>query len=147
MAPGPRVCLVGRRIVCQRQEDCMRFWHLLLLLPSVALAKSETWPRVYNDGVTAYHSNDFARAAALFESATASPDRTLQQRALYNLGNTNRELRQGTQRGKGLVQSSPLAAKEYRKLAPGWRRGRNDRPPNPVPQLPLWRFPAEIQIR
>ena len=70
----------------------MTFWHLLLLLPSVALAKSETWPRVYNDGVTAYHSNDFARAAALFESATASSDRALQQRALYNLGNTSYRL-------------------------------------------------------
>ena len=70
----------------------MRFWYLLFLLPSVALAKTETWPRVYNDGVTAYHSNDFARAAQLFESATASPDRTLQQRALYNLGNTSYRL-------------------------------------------------------
>src|ERR1035437_8091983 len=66
----------------------MKFWYLLLLLPSVALAKTETWPRLYNDGVTAYHSNDFARAATLFESATSSPDRGLQQRALYNLGNT-----------------------------------------------------------
>jgi Ca-activated chloride channel family protein len=66
----------------------MRFWYLLLLLPSVALAKTETWPQLYNDGVTAYHSNDFARAATLFESATSSPDRGLQQRALYNLGNT-----------------------------------------------------------
>jgi len=73
----------------------MRFWYLLLLFPSVALAKSETWPRVYNDGVMAYHSNDFARAAQLFESATASPDRTLQQRALYNLGNTSYRLGEG----------------------------------------------------
>jgi Ca-activated chloride channel homolog len=70
----------------------MRFWYLLVLLPSVALAKSETWPRVYNDGVTAYHSNDFARAATLFESATASSDRTLEERALYNLGNTTYRL-------------------------------------------------------
>jgi Ca-activated chloride channel homolog len=70
----------------------MRFWYLLLLLPSVALAKTETWPQLYNDGVTAYHSNDFAHAATLFESATASPDRTLQQRALYNLGNTSYRL-------------------------------------------------------
>ena len=66
----------------------MRYWCLLLLLPSVAVAKTETWPRLYNDGVTAYRSNDFARAATLFESATSSPDRDLQQRALYNLGNT-----------------------------------------------------------
>jgi len=70
----------------------MRFWYLLLLLPSVALAKSETWPRIYNDGVTAYRSNDFSRAATLFESATSSPDRALQQRALYNLGNTSYRL-------------------------------------------------------
>src|SRR6267154_1293333 len=70
----------------------MRFWCLVLLLPTVALAKTESWPRLYNDGVTAYHSNDFARAATLFESATASPDRALQQRALYNLGNTSYRL-------------------------------------------------------
>ena len=70
----------------------MRFWYLLLLLPSAAMAKTETWPRLYNDGVTAYRSNDFARAATLFERATASPDRTLQQRALYNLGNTSYRL-------------------------------------------------------
>ena len=70
----------------------MRFWYLLLLLPSVALAKTETWPQLYNDGVAAYHSNDFPRAATLFESATASPDHALQQRALYNLGNTSYRL-------------------------------------------------------
>jgi Ca-activated chloride channel homolog len=64
----------------------------LFLLPSVALAKTESWPQLYNDGVQAYHSNDFARAAQLFESASASPDRTLQQRALYNLGNTTYRL-------------------------------------------------------
>ena len=70
----------------------MRFWYFLFLVPSIALAKSETWPRLYNDGVTAYHSNDFAHAATLFESATASSDRALQQRALYNLGNTSYRL-------------------------------------------------------
>ena len=70
----------------------MRSWYLIFLLPSVALAKTETWPQLYNDGVTAYHSNDFSHAATLFESATASPDRALQQRALYNLGNTSYRL-------------------------------------------------------
>jgi len=70
----------------------MRIWYLLVLLPTVALAKTETWPQLYNNGVMAYHSNDFARAATLFESATASPDRALQQRALYNLGNTSYRL-------------------------------------------------------
>src|SRR5882724_3499676 len=73
----------------------MRIWYLLVLLPTVTLAKTTTWPQLYNDGVTAYHSNDFARAATLFESATASPDRALQQRALYNLGNTSYRLGEG----------------------------------------------------
>jgi Ca-activated chloride channel family protein len=35
----------------------------------------------------AYRSNDFALAASAFEQAMASPDRAVQQRALYNLGN------------------------------------------------------------
>jgi Ca-activated chloride channel family protein len=46
----------------------------------------------YNTGVTAYHSNDFTEAATAFEQATASPERALQQRAYYNLGNTSYRL-------------------------------------------------------
>jgi Ca-activated chloride channel family protein len=89
----------------------MKFWCILLLLPSVALAKTETWPRLYNDGVTAYRSNDFAHAAALFESATASPDRALQQRALYNLGNTSYRL--GEARAPQAQQLWQRAIKSY----------------------------------
>ena len=89
----------------------MRFWWLLLLLPDVALAKTESWPQLYNGGVTAYRSNDFARAAALFENATSSTDRALQQRALYNFGNTNYRLGQAQP-----AQAQPLwqrALKSY----------------------------------
>ena len=70
----------------------MRFYWLLLLMPGVVMAKTEYGPQLYNNGVTAYESNDFARAAALFENATASADRALQQRALYNLGNASYRL-------------------------------------------------------
>jgi Ca-activated chloride channel family protein len=89
----------------------MRFWWLLLLLPDVAMAKPGSWPRLYNNGVTAYQSNDFARAAALFENATSSTDRALQQRALYNLGNTSYRLGQAQP-----AQAQPLwqrALKNY----------------------------------
>jgi Ca-activated chloride channel family protein len=89
----------------------MRFWWLLLLLPDVALAKTESWPQLYNSGVTAYRSNDFARAAALFENATSSADRALQQRALYNFGNANYRLGQAQP-----AQAQPLwqrALKSY----------------------------------
>jgi Ca-activated chloride channel family protein len=72
----------------------MRFWWWLLLIPSAVLAKTENWPQLYNSGVTAYQSNDFARASTLFENATSSADRALQQRAVYNLGNTSYRLGQ-----------------------------------------------------
>ncbi len=51
-------------------------------------------PRRYNAGVTAYQSNDFTQAAMAFETATASTDRALQERALYNLGNATYRLGQ-----------------------------------------------------
>jgi Ca-activated chloride channel family protein len=76
----------------------MRLWWWLLLLPTVALAKTENWPERYDTGVTAYRSNDFARASQLFENATSSTDRALQQRALYNLGNTDFRLGQSQPR-------------------------------------------------
>jgi len=50
-------------------------------------AAAMNWPVGYNNGVTAYRSNDFTSAATAFEQATASPDRSLQERAQYNLGN------------------------------------------------------------
>ncbi len=56
------------------------------------LAAAVNWPVRYNNGVIAYHSNDFSSAATTFEQATASPDRALQQRAIYNLGNTDYRL-------------------------------------------------------
>jgi len=56
------------------------------------LAAATDWPLRYNEGVTAYRSNDFAAAATAFEQALAAPDRTLQQRALYNLGNASYRL-------------------------------------------------------
>jgi Ca-activated chloride channel family protein len=72
----------------------MRFWCWLFLFPTVAMASTENWPRLYNHGVTAYESNDFAQAAASFENATSSQDRALQARALYNLGDTDYRLGQ-----------------------------------------------------
>jgi Ca-activated chloride channel family protein len=63
-------------------------------MPAVALAETGSWPRQYNTGVTAYRSNDFSQASQLFENATSSRDRSLQQRALYNLGNADFRLGQ-----------------------------------------------------
>jgi Ca-activated chloride channel family protein len=54
---------------------------------SFVLAATLSWPGQYNAGVTAYRSNEFSAAATTFEQASAAPDRALQERALYNLGN------------------------------------------------------------
>jgi Ca-activated chloride channel homolog len=89
----------------------MKFLWWLLFLPSVALASTENWPQLYNTGVTAYESNDFARAAQLFENATSSQDRLLQQRALYNLGNTDYRL--GQSQPKQAQQLWQRAMKSY----------------------------------
>jgi len=59
---------------------------------SFVLAAAVNWPVGYNAGVTAYQSNEFAAAASAFKQATAAPERALQQRAHYNLGNTTYRL-------------------------------------------------------
>ena len=43
---------------------------------------------VYNAGVAAYKATNYTEAARLFTTLTASPDLKMQQRAYYNLGNT-----------------------------------------------------------
>ncbi|HUI08529.1 MAG TPA: hypothetical protein VL486_16125 [Verrucomicrobiae bacterium] len=78
----------GTEIADPRPAGVLIALCVLCLSGSTALGTTDNWPRRYNEGVTAYHSNDFSRAAAMFENATASRDRALQQRALYNLGNT-----------------------------------------------------------
>jgi Ca-activated chloride channel homolog len=84
---------------------------LCLCGSTVFAERADSSPRLYNNGVTAYQSNDFARAAAGFENATASADRALQQRALYNLGNTDYRLGQ-TQPAQA-QQSWQRAIKNY----------------------------------
>src|SRR5208337_4483532 len=64
-----------------------------------------------NTGVTAYQSNDFAEASQLFENATSSTDRALQQRALYNLGNA--DFRLGQSQPKQAQQLWQRALKSY----------------------------------
>lgn len=66
----------------------MKYGCLILCLIAVTVRADQSWPLVYNQGVTAYQSNDFSSAATSFERATASPEQALQERAFYNLGNT-----------------------------------------------------------
>jgi Ca-activated chloride channel homolog len=70
-------------------------------------------PVTYNHGVTAYRSNDFTAAAATFEQATATTDRPLQAKALYNLGNARYRLGQAAE-PQSLEQAIPVFKKSLR---------------------------------
>ncbi len=65
----------------------MRGWWIISCLAFVAARGSDNWPRVYNNGVEAYRSNDFTAAAQDFERALPSTDSNVQHRAFYNFGN------------------------------------------------------------
>ena len=83
---------------------------------SLVLAAAVSWPLQYNTGVAAYRSNDFSSASITFEQTTASPDRAMQQRAYYNLGNTSYRLGEAELRKAELTKAEQLwqrAIKNY----------------------------------
>lgn len=87
----------------------------LCLCGLTSVSAAESWPRIYNDGVTAYRSNDLATAMAAFERSLASPEKELQARSLYNLGNTHYRLGQVAET-QGIEKALPVyekSLKEY----------------------------------
>ena len=91
-------------------SDRKRLVVLVFLLVAGISRAAENWPVTYNHGVTAYRSNDFAAAATTFEQATAAPDRPLQAKALYNLGNAQYRLGQAVE-PQSLEQAIPVFKK------------------------------------
>jgi len=88
---------------------------LALCLGGGVSQAAESWPRIYNDGVTAYRSNDLTAAVTAFERSLASPERELQIRSRYNLGNTHYRLGQVAET-QGIEQALPVyqkSLKEY----------------------------------
>ncbi|MEI6084474.1 MAG: VWA domain-containing protein [Verrucomicrobiota bacterium] len=86
---------------------------LALCIGGAASQAAESWPRVYNDGVTAYRSNDLATAAAAFERSLAAPEKELQARSLYNLGNTHYRLGQVAET-QGIEKALPVYQKSLK---------------------------------
>lgn len=80
-------------------------WLGLNLAGSAQAAESP--PEVYNKGVHGYQTNDFKSAAIAFEQATAAKDRALQERALYNLGNTLYRMGQAAE-SQSLDKAKPI---------------------------------------
>ena len=87
----------------------------LCLCGLTSVSAAESWPRIYNDGVTAYRSNDLSAAMSAFERSLASPEKELQARSLYNLGNTHYRLGQVAET-QGIEKALPVyekSLKEY----------------------------------
>jgi Ca-activated chloride channel family protein len=68
---------------------------------------------VFNAGDAAYRATNFDLAQKLFQQVTLSPDLKLQERAFYNLGNTEFQLARQAKDLDGLEQGFDNAAKIY----------------------------------
>jgi Ca-activated chloride channel homolog len=77
---------------------------------NAAKEQPENWPLLYNLGAAAYKAGKADEAAQAFERATASPDRLLQAKAFYNLGNAHYRLGEVAE-PKGPEQAMPVFEK------------------------------------
>lgn len=68
---------------------------------------------VFNEGDAAYRSTNYDLAQALFEQVTLSPDINLQQKAYYNLGNTQFQMAKQADDLDSIQAGIETAAKSY----------------------------------
>jgi Ca-activated chloride channel family protein len=92
-----------------RRRSVTRSVALLVALVGFAgsTQAAESPPEIYNQGVYGYQTNDYQSAVQDFEQATAAKDRNLQERALYNLGNTFYRMGQATE-SQSLDKAMPI---------------------------------------
>jgi len=79
----------------------------------LAQVKTNDFRLVFNAGDAAYRATNFDLAQKLFQQVTLSPDLKLQQRAFYNLGNTEFQMAKQAKDLDGLEQGFEAAAKIY----------------------------------
>jgi len=70
---------------------------------------------IFNAGDAAYRATNFDLAQGLFGQVTLSPDINLQQKAYYNLGNTQFQIAKQAQDLDGLQAGFELAVKSYQR--------------------------------
>lgn len=70
---------------------------------------------VFNAGDAAYRMTNFDLAQNLFQQVTLSPDANLQQKAYYNLGNTQFQTAKQSQDLDGLITGFETAQKSYQR--------------------------------
>ncbi len=96
-----------------RDYNSGNFTNALTEYTKLAETQTNDLRLVFNAGTAAYRATNFDLAQKLFQQATLSPDLKLQQRAFYNLGNTQFKLAKQAMDLDGLEQGFDAAAKLY----------------------------------
>ncbi|HSY17259.1 MAG TPA: VWA domain-containing protein [Candidatus Acidoferrales bacterium] len=96
-----------------RDYEAGNYTNALEQFTQLSLVQSNDLRLVFNAGDAAYRATNFDLAEKLFQQVTLSPDLKLQQRAFYNLGNTQFQMAKQAKDLDGLEQGFDAAAKTY----------------------------------
>jgi tetratricopeptide (TPR) repeat protein len=89
------------------------FTNALAEYTKIAAVKTNDLRLVFNAGDAAYGATNFDLAQKLFQQVTLSPDLKLQQKAFYNLGNTQFQQAKAAKDLDGLEKGLETAAKTF----------------------------------
>ena len=89
------------------------FTNALTEFTRLAQVRTNDLRLIFNAGDAAYRATNFDLAQKLFQQATLSPDLKLQQKAFYNLGNTQFQMAKLAKDMDGLEQGLEGAAKIF----------------------------------
>ena len=96
-----------------RDYQSGHFTNALQEFTKLAEVRTNDLRLVFNAGTAAYRGTNFELAQKLFQQVTLAPDLNLQQKAFYNLGNTQFQLAKQAKDLDGLEQGFDAAAKIY----------------------------------
>jgi Ca-activated chloride channel family protein len=96
-----------------RDYEAGNYTNALEQFTQLSLVRTNDLRLVFNAGDAAYRATNFDLAEKLFQQVTLSPDLKLQQRAFYNLGNTQFQMAKQAKDLDGLEQGFEAAVKIY----------------------------------
>ncbi|HTV42537.1 MAG TPA: VWA domain-containing protein [Candidatus Sulfotelmatobacter sp.] len=96
-----------------RDYEAGNYTNALEEYSSLAEARTNDFRLVFNAGDAAYRATNFDLAQSLFQQVTLSPDINLQQKAYYNLGDTQFQSARQAQDLDGLLSGFETAEKSY----------------------------------
>lgn len=96
-----------------RDYEAGKYTNALAEYSSLAEVRTNDFRLVFNAGDAAYRATNYDTAQNLFQQVTLSPDINLQQKAYYNLGNTQFQMAKQAEDLDGLQSGFETAEKSY----------------------------------